>query len=86
MTVDKEEEGAMNQKLKQNLRSPSYLIITPERTVVYGKRHGEHFNFWAMNALLRTIQPDSNDIFLCSLVFANMVAFLQIVQVTKEPC
>jgi hypothetical protein len=81
LTVKKEEEGAVRQKLKQQLKTPSYLVITPERTLVYGRKRGEHFNFWAMNALLRAVQPDANDVFLCSLIFANMIAFLQIVQV-----
>ncbi|XP_054263281.1 E3 ubiquitin-protein ligase RNF103-like [Macrosteles quadrilineatus] len=81
ITVKKEDEGTMRQKLKRQLNAPSYLVITPERTIVYGQKHGEHFNFWAMNALLRAVQPDANDVFLCSLIFANMIAFLHIVQV-----
>lgn len=81
MTVKKEEEAAVSEKLQQPLKTPSYWVVTPERTVAYGTRRGEQFNLRAMNAVLRVVQPDANDIFLCTLVLANMVAFLQIVQV-----
>lgn len=79
LSVKKEDSDTINKRL--NLRSPSYLVITPERTIVYGRRRGEHFHYWAMNALLRVIQPEMNDIFVCSLSLFNMMAVLQVVQV-----
>jgi hypothetical protein len=34
-----------------------------------------------MNLFLRAVQPEMNDVFLCSLVLVNMLASLQIFQV-----
>lgn len=63
---------------------PIYLIITPEKTTIYGKRRKEHFNLTSMNAFLRALQPEINDLFLCSLVLVNMFAMLQFLQVYTD--
>ena len=81
-SVKKEDSDGLRKKLKMlDLRIPSYVIITPERTVVYGRRRSEHFNFASMNLFLRTVHPEMNDVFLCSLFLVNMLVFLQIFQV-----
>jgi hypothetical protein len=81
-SIKKEDSDALRKKLKMlDLRIPSYVIITPERTVVYGRRRSEHFNFASMNLFLRTVHPEMNDVFLCSLFLVNMLVILQIFQV-----
>jgi E3 ubiquitin-protein ligase RNF103 len=81
-SIKKEDSDALRKKLKMlDLRIPSYVIITPERTVVYGRRRSEHFNFASMNLFLRTVHPEMNDVFLCSLLLVNMLVILQIFQV-----
>lgn len=82
-SVKKEDSDAVRKKLKLlDHRIPSYVIITPEQKIVYGRRRFEHFNFASMNLFLRAVQPEMNDVFLCSLVLVNMLASLQIFQVT----
>lgn len=81
MTVKKEDSEHLSKRVKFNVHTPMYLVITPEYTTTYGQRRSEYFNFWSMNALLRVIQPEMNDVFLFSLVVINMVATLQIFQV-----
>jgi E3 ubiquitin-protein ligase RNF103 len=81
-SVKKEDSEAVWKKLKLlDQRIPSYLIITPEQKVVYGRQRFEHFNFASMNLFLRAVQPEMNDVFLCSLVLVNMLVGLQIFQV-----
>jgi len=81
-SIQKEDSDALRKKLKMlDLRIPSYIIITPEQTVVYGRRRLEHFNFASMNLFLRTVHPEMNDVFLCSLLLVNMLVILQIFQV-----
>lgn len=64
---------------------PSYLIITPDQTIVYGRRKMEHFNLRSMNSFLKAIQPEMNDFFLCSLLLANMFAVFYFLQVKFPP-
>jgi E3 ubiquitin-protein ligase RNF103 len=81
-SVKKEDSEAVRKKLKLlDHRIPSYLIITPEQKVVYGRRRFEHFNFASMNLFLRAVQPEMNDVFLCSLILVNMLVSMQIFQV-----
>ncbi|PSN35060.1 E3 ubiquitin-protein ligase [Blattella germanica] len=81
-SIKKEESETVKKKLKLlDHKIPSYLIITPERKVIYGRKRFEHFNFGSMNLFLRAVQPEMNDVFLCSLVFVNMLVSLQIFQV-----
>lgn len=81
-SLKKEDSEAVRKKLKLlDHQIPSYLIVTPERKVVYGQRRFEHFNFASMNLFLRAVQPEMNDVFLCSLVLVNMLVSLQIFQV-----
>jgi E3 ubiquitin-protein ligase RNF103 len=81
-SIKKEDSDAVRKKLKMlDFRIPSYVIITPEQRVVYGRRRFEHFNFASMNLFLRTVHPEMNDVFLCSLVLVNMLVILQICQV-----
>ncbi|KDR08621.1 RING finger protein 103 [Zootermopsis nevadensis] len=82
-SLKKEDSEAVRKKLKLlDHQIPSYLIVTPERKVVYGQRRFEHFNFASMNLFLRAVQPEMNDVFLCSLVLVNMLVSLQIFQVS----
>lgn len=60
---------------------PLYLVITPEKTAVYGTKRKEHFNLMSMNTFLKSVQPEMNDLFLCSLVLVNMFAVLHFLQV-----
>ncbi|XP_039285357.1 E3 ubiquitin-protein ligase RNF103 [Nilaparvata lugens] len=66
LTVKNEEEAELLKKRSDYSHAPTYLVITPEKTVTYGKRKGEHFNFWAMNAFLCSVQPEIIDIFNAS--------------------
>lgn len=70
-------------KLKQmDVEVPSYVVITPEKKVIYGRRKFEHFNFNSMNRFLRAVQPEMNDVFLFSLSFVNILVILQVFQVS----
>lgn len=82
-SINKEDSDAVSKKLKSlDLRIPSYVIITPERRVVYGRRPLEHFNFASMDLLLRTVHPEMNDVFLCSLFLVNMLVILHTFQIS----
>ncbi|XP_075221949.1 E3 ubiquitin-protein ligase RNF103-like [Lycorma delicatula] len=80
-TLKKDESESLKKRVG---RTPSYVITTPEGVTIYGQRKGEHFNFKSMNTFLRSIQPEINDIFLCSLLFVNMIVLLQILQVSVD--
>nr|CAD7392522.1 unnamed protein product [Timema cristinae] len=74
LSVKRDESEMVRKKLKlSDHRVPSYMIITPEKKVVYGRRRFEHFNFDSMNLFLKAVQPEMNDVFLCSLVLVNML-------------
>lgn len=62
-------------------RLPTYIVITPETLVLYGQRKREHFNFNSMHAFLRSVQPETNDVFFFSLILVNMFATFRIFQV-----
>ena len=84
-SVKKEDSEAVKKKLKLlDHRIPSYIIVTPERKVIYGRKRFEHFNFGSMNLFLRAVHPEMNDVFLCSLVLVNMLVCLQIFQVSSK--
>ncbi|XP_035226789.1 E3 ubiquitin-protein ligase RNF103-like isoform X2 [Stegodyphus dumicola] len=57
---------------------PVYLVITPEKTYVYGSRHGECYNFKSMELFLRTFVPEVNDVFLWSLLLINALASFEL--------
>lgn len=76
-TVKKEETSKIG-------KVPAYLVITPDKTMVYGRRRMEHYNLKSMNAYLKSIQPEMNDFFLCSLLLVNMFAVLQFLQVCSD--
>ncbi|GIY17064.1 e3 ubiquitin-protein ligase RNF103 [Caerostris darwini] len=61
-------------KVLNSLDHPVYLVITPEKNIVYGKRRGENYNFKSMELFLRTFVPEMNDVFLWSLLLVNAVA------------
>ncbi|KAJ4435680.1 hypothetical protein ANN_18296 [Periplaneta americana] len=82
-SVKKEDAESVQKKLKVlDHRIPTYIIITPEQKIIYGRRRFEHFNFGSMNLFLRAVQPEMNDVFLCSLVLVNMLVSLQMFQVS----
>ncbi|KAL1122763.1 hypothetical protein AAG570_003090, partial [Ranatra chinensis] len=72
-SVKKEDSGRLG-------KVPAYLVVTPEKTVVYGRRKMEHFNLRSMNTFLATIQPETNDVFLFSLLLVNMFAAMYALQ------
>nr|CAD7423884.1 unnamed protein product [Timema monikensis] len=83
LSVKRDESEMVRKKLKlSDHRVPSYMIITPEKKVVYGRRRFEHFNFDSMNLFLKAVQPEMNDVFLCSLVLVNMLVGMHFFQVT----
>ncbi|XP_046385608.1 E3 ubiquitin-protein ligase RNF103-like [Ischnura elegans] len=81
LMVRKEDKETVKKRLGLS-RVPSYLVTTPEHTVVYGSRPREHFNVGSMNAFLRAIHPETNDAFLFSLALTNALVFLQLFQVS----
>lgn len=84
-TVKKQDAETVRKKLGlSDQKIPAYIVMTPERTVVYGRRKFEHFNYGAMNLFLRTIQPETNDVFLCSLVLVNMLVSIRMFQVSVK--
>ncbi|XP_049806395.1 E3 ubiquitin-protein ligase RNF103-like [Schistocerca nitens] len=84
-TVKKEDAEMVRKKLGlSDQKLPAYVVVTPERKVVYGRRKFEHFNYAAMNLFLRSVQPETNDVFLCSLVLVNMLVSIRMFQVTVK--
>jgi len=55
---------------------PAYVVVTPDRKMVYGKRKYEYLNFKSMDAFLSALQPEINDVFLFSLTLVNMFCLL----------
>ncbi|KAG8195677.1 hypothetical protein JTE90_003822 [Oedothorax gibbosus] len=72
-TVDTSKVSSYKKHLDSN-DLPVYLVVTPEKTIVYGKRRGESYNFKSMELFLRTFVPEINDVFLWSLIFVNALA------------
>nr|CAD7461735.1 unnamed protein product [Timema tahoe] len=81
LSVKRDELEMVKKKLKlSDHHVPSYMIITPEKKVVYGRRRFEHFNFDSMNLFLKTVQPEMNDVFLCSLALVNLLVGMHLFQ------
>ncbi|XP_034765554.2 E3 ubiquitin-protein ligase RNF103-like isoform X1 [Acipenser ruthenus] len=57
---------------------PSYLLKTPEGSYRYGNSTGEFISLNAMDAFLRSIQPEVNDLFVLSLVMVNLMAWMDL--------
>lgn len=70
------------QKILDNLNlgaePPLYLIITPENNHTYGMGYGEYFNFKSMETLLRTLQPEGNDLFIAFLFIVNVTSLMHV--------
>lgn len=78
-TVKKEDTESVRKRLRLNDKKlPVYIVITPEKKILYGSRKLEYFNMWSMNVFLRGIQPEMNDVFLYSLLLVNMLVGLTI--------
>lgn len=54
--------------------------------MVYGTRKLEYFNMWSMNVFLRAIQPETNDVFLLSILVVNMLVVLTVCLVCFPIC
>ncbi|GAB6026317.1 hypothetical protein CHUAL_012523 [Chamberlinius hualienensis] len=55
-----------------------YVIIVPEGVFEYGTRAGEHINFKRMELMLRTLEPEMNDVFVWSLGTVNLFVLFDI--------
>ncbi|MEE6511331.1 hypothetical protein FKM82_017802 [Ascaphus truei] len=60
------------------LRTPSYVLKTPEGIYKYGNNTGEYISLRAMDSFLRSLQPEVNDLFLLSLVLVNLMAWMDL--------
>lgn len=77
--VKKEDTESVRKRLRLNDKKlPVYFVVTPEKKVIYGSRKLEYFNMWSMNVFLCGIQPETNDVFLCSLLLINMLVGLTV--------
>ncbi|NP_001083791.1 ring finger protein 103 S homeolog [Xenopus laevis] len=59
-------------------RTPSYVLKTPEGIYKYGNNTGEYISLQAMDAFLRSLQPEVNDLFVLSLVLVNLMAWMDL--------
>ncbi len=57
---------------------PSYILKTPEGIYRYGNSTGEFISLQAMDAFLRSVQPEVNDLFILSLVMVNLMAWMDL--------
>ncbi|MBN3305582.1 RN103 ligase, partial [Amia calva] len=57
---------------------PSYILKTPEGIYRYGNSTGEFISLHAMDAFLRSVQPEVNDLFVLSLVMVNLMAWMDL--------
>ncbi|XP_016373004.1 E3 ubiquitin-protein ligase RNF103-like [Sinocyclocheilus rhinocerous] len=57
---------------------PSYILKTPEGIYRYGNSTGEFISLHAMDAFLRSVQPEVNDLFILSLVMVNLMAWMDL--------
>lgn len=69
-------------KTFNGIKFPSYLVQTPEKTFLYGTQKGECFNFKSMELFLKTFVPETNDVFLWSLLIVNVLASLELFYMT----
>ncbi|KAK7038915.1 hypothetical protein SK128_020360, partial [Halocaridina rubra] len=53
---------------------PAVLVVTSEGVSSYGGRKGETFTSQALDSYICTLQPRMNDVFLVSLIIANLFA------------
>ncbi|KAG8453341.1 hypothetical protein GDO86_000108 [Hymenochirus boettgeri] len=60
------------------VRTPSYVLKTPEGIYKYGNNTGEYVSLRAMDAFLRSLQPEVNDLFVLSLVLVNLTAWMDL--------
>ncbi|KAK3908442.1 Ubiquitin conjugation factor E4 A [Frankliniella fusca] len=78
-SVKKEDTEVVRKRFRiSDKKLPIYLVVTPEKKVIYGSRKLEYFNMWSMNVFLCGIQPETNDVFLCSLFLINMLVGLTV--------
>nr|XP_033807943.1 E3 ubiquitin-protein ligase RNF103 isoform X2 [Geotrypetes seraphini] len=59
-------------------RIPSYVLRTPEGIYSYGNNTGEFISLRGMDAFLRSLQPEVNDLFVLSLVLVNLMAWMDL--------
>nr|AAH87449.1 X-kf-1b protein [Xenopus laevis] len=59
-------------------RTPSYVLKTPEGIYKYGNNTREYISLQAMDAFLRSLQPEVNDLFVLSLVLVNLMAWMDL--------
>uniref|UniRef100_T1IIW6 RING-type domain-containing protein n=1 Tax=Strigamia maritima TaxID=126957 RepID=T1IIW6_STRMM len=59
-------------------KTPTYLVITPERIFVYGHRIGEYLSYRRMEFFLKTLRPEVNDVFVLSLIIVNLIGSLNL--------
>lgn len=76
--VTSEEEGqAIEKQLKIN-KTPAYLVLTCDRTYLYGQGHSENLNYQSMELFLKMLFPNVNDLFIVSIVLTNIACLFEL--------
>lgn len=79
-TVDTSTKEGKNILKKLKFRkTPIHLVITAEKTHIYGSRPGEALTFRHMERFLKWLYPEVNDLFLLSLFLCNLLSCLELV-------
>ena len=63
--------------ISTNASSPLYLILFTEGSYMYGKNRGDCLTFSSFKTLLKFLHPCVNDIFIFTLIMANIISFLE---------
>ncbi|XP_054167091.1 E3 ubiquitin-protein ligase RNF103-like [Oppia nitens] len=58
--------------IKLDKRIPSYIIVLSDRHYNYGQKSGENLKYLSIELMLRTLRPETNDVFLLSLLLTNL--------------
>lgn len=69
-----------NHPSKSPSSPPKYFIITPNRLKSFGLRPGEHFNYRSFFGLLRSLHPESNDVFILSIIISTILCSFNLFQ------
>ncbi|KAK3095550.1 hypothetical protein FSP39_016010 [Pinctada imbricata] len=56
----------------------TYIVITQERTFLYGSRPSESVTYRSMDIFLRSLYPSVNDIFISSLIICNCLTLFEL--------
>ena len=81
--VDTKSDKGTAMMKKLNLKKTNgYFIVTKDKKFWYGNGRGETFTFRAFELFLKSIYPNMNDLFICSMIMTNIACCFEVVFAT----